>query len=98
MNSIEILAQDVRFAARGWRRTPGYALAAIITLALGISANTAVFSVISGVLLRPLPYADPDRLAQINETQPRTSTNVETSGPVWVRDFLEFRSHSRLVE
>ncbi len=98
MNSLEILAQDVRFAARGWSRTPGYALAAMATLALGIGANTAVFSVISGVLLRPLPYAHPDRLVQVNETQPRSATNVETSGPVWVRDFVEFRSHSRLVE
>lgn len=95
MNSLEILAQDLRFAIRGWTRTPGYAFAAIATLALGIGANTAVFSVISGVLLRPLPYTDPDRLVQVNERAPGNAANVETNGPVWIPDFAEFRSHSR---
>src|ERR1051325_6294641 len=96
MRWFDVLSQDVRFAIRGWSRTPGYAAAALATLALGIGANTAVFSVISGVLLRPLPYADPDRLVQVNEIQPRSASSVETIGPVWGVDFQEFRSHSRL--
>ena len=61
----ELLAdvvQDVRIGVRGFRRAPAFALAAILTLALGIGANTAIFSVVDAVLLRPLPYTDPDRL------------------------------------
>src|ERR1051326_5368652 len=96
MKWLESTVQDLRFALRGWAKTPGSALAAVTTLALGMGANTAVFSVISGVLLRPLPYADPDRLVQVNEIQPRNASNVETNGPVWSGDFNEFRSHSRL--
>jgi predicted permease len=96
MKWIENTAQDLRFALRGWAKTPGFAVAAVTTLALGIGANTAIFSVVSGVLLRPLPYADPDRVVQVNEIQPRSGSSVETNGPVWPADFEEFRSHSRL--
>jgi predicted permease len=96
MKWLESTVQDLRFALRGWAKTPGFAAAAVATLALGIGANTAVFSVVSGVLLRPLPYADPDRLVQVNEIQPRSASNVETDGPVWPADFKEFRGRSHL--
>ncbi len=98
MKWLESTVQDLRFALRVWVKTPGSAAAAVATLALGIGANTAVFSVISGVLLRPLPYAEPDRLVQVNEIQPRSASGVETNGPVWPDDFLEFRAQSRLLE
>ena len=92
MKWLESTVQDLRFALRGWAKTPGFSVAAVATLALGIGANTAVFSVISGVLLRPLPYADPDRLVQVNEIQPRSASGVKTNGPVWPGDFRSFAS------
>lgn len=68
---IFTLLQDLRDGWRAWRRTPGLALAAILTLALGVGANTAVFSVVHGVLLRPLPYPAADRLVEVFEDNTR---------------------------
>ena len=84
------MLDDVRYAARGLRKNPGFTAVAAVTLGLGIGATTAIFSVVSGVLLRPLPFADPDRLVQVNETEPPFGT-----GAVSYPDLNDFRLRSK---
>ena len=67
---LETFFQDVRYGLRMLRRNPGFAMVAILTLALGIGANTAIFSVVNGVLLNPLPYPYPEQLITLHESKP----------------------------
>ena len=77
---MNTLLQNVRFALRQLRRSPGFALTAILTLALGLGATAAVYSVIQTVLLAPLPYADPARLVGLAFTFPNEKPNAEQTG------------------
>jgi len=67
------LTQDVRYAFRQMRRAPGFTLVAVLTMGLGIGSNTAIFSVVDRVLLKPLPYPNPDRLVVLLTTAPQGS-------------------------
>jgi putative ABC transport system permease protein len=90
---IETVWTDIRFALRMLRKSPGFAAVAILTLALGIGANTAIFSVVNAVLLQPLPYPNAKRLAMIWSTW-----GNETRGPASGPELIELRNRTRAFE
>jgi len=89
---VDELVQDVRYALRVMRRSPGFAIAAALTFALGIGASTAMFSVVHGVLLRPLPYADPGRLVVLWERDVARGSDHNVVG---VSTFEAWRERAR---
>jgi hypothetical protein len=80
VSCLEDLVQDVRFGLRMLRKSPGFSVVAIVTLALGIGANTAMFSVVNALLVRPLPYPEPNRIVQV-WSQTQSNPRVRPSKP-----------------
>jgi putative ABC transport system permease protein len=95
MNLIDNVLRDVRYAIRTLARTPGFTIAALLALALGIGANSAIFSVVNSVLLRPLPFAEPERLVMIFTALP--NLGIER-GSGSMADVLDWRAKSRVFE
>src|SRR5215469_13597234 len=89
---MEQLWQDIRYALRMLRKAPGFAALAVITLALGIGANTAMFSVVKGVLLQSPPFADPAHVVVVLQKQPNGNNNVFSTP-----DYLEWKRQSSPV-
>src|SRR6476469_11020191 len=91
---IEDLWQDFRFSLRSLLKRPGFTAIALIALALGIGANTAIFSLVTAVILQPLPYRDPDRLVWVFGNVRNGASRASVS-PV---DFLDYRSQNKTFE
>jgi len=92
---IEALGQDLRYAARGLCKTPAFTLVAILTLAIGIGGTTTIFSAIDALLLRPLPYPEPDRLVTLSNSDPRFP---QSRGPVSGTDVAHWRADNQVFE
>ncbi len=89
------LWQNVRYAARMFKKQPGFSAVAVFTLALGIGATTAIFSVVYGVLLRPLPFREPDRLVALYHRAPGFGTNALPQSPA---TYFTYRENARVFE
>jgi putative ABC transport system permease protein len=92
---MDTLLQDIRFGLRQLRRTPGFTIAAVLALALGIGATTAIFSVLDRVVLRPLPYPEPDRLTTVWEVNDSKGLSHERISPV---NFGDYRALTHVFE
>jgi plasmid stability protein len=89
---VEDLARDIRHSLRQLRRNPGFTAVAVLTLAIGIGATTAIFSVVNGVLLKPLPYSHPGRLVEVGLDLPGIN---QFNWPLSPAEYFTFREQSR---
>ena len=91
--------QDVLYAVRTLVKRPGFTVAALLPLALGIGATSAIFSVVYGVMIRPLPYDDPETLVQVWETRPRMRMRERPGAGAFTMDhFREWRDHNTVFD
>ena len=92
---METVIQDLRAAVRGFARNRGFALAVVLTMALGIGANSAIFSVVHGVLLRPLPYASGDDILILRQQRPLAGIQIQGFSPL---EMADYRQQSKTLE
>jgi putative ABC transport system permease protein len=98
VNYIDDLLRDLQYAGRNVRRNPGFAALSIFIMALGIGANTAVFSVVNAVLLKPLSYRDPDRIVTLSSVSTTLETSTTLSKQVSIPDFEDWQAQSPSFE
>src|SRR6185295_16288931 len=92
--TMQTFWQDLRYALRVLLKTPSFSIVAVLALALGIGANSAIFSVVNALLIRPLPYGDSARLVRVNNFESRSNSDSAVSPP----GFVDYRDQSHAFE